>query len=73
MEVLVSNRDRQRVNNAMALAIIFVFINIFTGTHGGPVAETPHFQCRESESDLWSGNEDPTCCVAQPKINTFFF
>lgn len=32
MEVLVSNRDRQRVNNAMALAIIFVFINIFTGT-----------------------------------------
>ena len=36
---------------------------------GGPMAKTPHSQCRGPGFDPWSGNkilyasvEDPTCC-----------
>ena len=28
---------------------------------GGPVAKTPHLQCRGCGFDPWSGKQDPTC------------
>ena len=36
---------------------------------GGPVVKTLHFHCRGHRFDPWSGNYDPTCWVAWPKIN----
>ena len=40
---------------------------------GGPVAKTPHSQCRGRGFDPWSGNwiphataKDPTCCNEDP-------
>ena len=34
---------------------------------GGPVAKTPSFQCRGRGCNPWSGNQDPTHLMAQPK------
>ena len=31
------------------------------------MVKTPHFQCRECGFNPWSGNEDITCCMVQPK------
>ena len=36
---------------------------------GGLVVKSPCFKCREHGFSSWSGNWDPACCVAQPKIN----
>ena len=43
------------------------------GFPGGPVVQTPCFQCRSWGFDPWLGNEDPTCHVAQPKIRIKLF
>ena len=40
---------------------------------GGPVIKTLRFQCKGHGSDPQVGNENPTCCVAGPKIIFFFF
>ena len=34
---------------------------------GSPVVKTSHFPCRGHRFDPWSGNKDPTCCVAWRK------
>ena len=33
---------------------------------GGPAVRTLSFHCRGHRFDPWSGNEDPSCCVARP-------
>ena len=35
--------------------------------HGGLMVKTSHSQCRGNGFNLWSGNQDPACQVAQPK------
>lgn len=38
------------------------------GLLGIPINQPPCFPCRVHRLDPWSGNKDPTCQVAQPKI-----
>ena len=41
---------------------------------GEPVVKTPHFQFRGCGFDPWSGNSDPSCCMAwQKKKKKKFF
>ena len=35
----------------------------------GPVAKTLYFHCTEHGFDPWLRNEDPMCCMVQPKDN----
>ena len=59
MEVLVSNRNRQRVNNTKAPAIIFVFIIIiFTGT------QFPNLENKDV-GDIGCCNPFLLCCLMQ--------
>ena len=37
----------------------------------GLVVKIPSSQCRGPGFNPWSGNEDPTCPMVQPKINKF--
>ena len=35
---------------------------------GGPVVKTSYFQCRGCRFNPWLGNQDPACCILEPKI-----
>ena len=36
----------------------------------GPVAKTPHFQCRHQGLDPWSGNENPHAATKRLQATT---
>ena len=40
------------------------------GLPSSPVDKIPYFHCRGHRFDLWSGNEDPACCIVQSKRET---
>ena len=40
------------------------------GLPSSPVCKIPYFHCRGHRFDLWSGNEDPACCIVQSKRET---
>ena len=39
----------------------------FGGFPGGPALKMLHFHCRGSRFDPWSGNKNPTSCMADQK------
>ena len=40
---------------------------------GGPVFKTPCSQCRVHGINPWSGNSEPTCCIATPKKKSPYY
>ena len=51
--------------------MIFKIYNIQYGDFsGGPVAKTPHFQCRGPRFHSWSGNQIPHTATKDPASKT---